>query len=62
MPWLWCRLAAAIPIARLAWELLYATGVALKKKERKKKRQHGSLEKYALKGLSDLGLNASFVT
>ena len=28
--WLWCRLAAAAPIKPLAWELSYATGVALK--------------------------------
>ena len=29
--WLWRRLAAAAPIQPLAWELPYATGVALKK-------------------------------
>ena len=29
--WLWHRLAAAAPIQPLAWELLYAAGVALKK-------------------------------
>ena len=29
--WLWCRLAATAPIRPLAWESLYATGVALKK-------------------------------
>ena len=28
--WLWCRLAAAARIRPLAWELPYATGVALK--------------------------------
>ena len=28
--WLWCWLAAAAPIRPLAWELLYAVGVALK--------------------------------
>ena len=27
--WLWCRPAAAIHIHPLAWELLYAAGVAL---------------------------------
>ena len=31
MLWLWCRLAAAAVIRPLAWELPYATGVALKK-------------------------------
>ena len=30
--WLWCRGAAAAPIGPLAWELPYALGVALKKK------------------------------
>ena len=29
--WLWHRPAAVAPIQPLAWELLYATGVALKK-------------------------------
>ena len=31
--WLWHRPAAAAPIQSLAWELLYAIGVALKKKQ-----------------------------
>ena len=30
--WLRCRPAAVAPIRPLAWELLYAAGVALKKK------------------------------
>ena len=29
--WLWCRLAATALIRPLAWELLYAMGVALKR-------------------------------
>ena len=33
--WLWCRPAAAAPIQPLAWELPYAAGVALKRKEKK---------------------------
>ena len=33
---LWHRLAAAAPIQTLAWELPYATGVALKRKKRKR--------------------------
>ena len=33
--WLWSRPAAAAPICPLAWELPYATGVALKKKKKK---------------------------
>ena len=39
--WLWCKLAATALIRPLAWELLYATCVALKiqkKKERKKEK------------------------
>ena len=33
--WLWCSLAAAAPILALTWEHQYATGAALKKKEKK---------------------------
>ena len=33
--WLWHGPAAVCPIGFLAWELLHATGVALKKKEKK---------------------------
>ena len=33
--WLWCRLAAVAPIQPLAWELPYATGLALKGKKKK---------------------------
>ena len=35
--WLWCRPAAAAPIWRLAWELPYATGGALKRKKKNKR-------------------------
>ena len=34
--WLWCRLAAVAQIQTLAWELPYATGMALKSKTKKK--------------------------
>ena len=34
--WLWCRLSAVAPIQSLAWEPLYAIGVALLKKKKKK--------------------------
>ena len=34
--WLWCRLAAAVPIRPLAWEFPYAAGVALKRQKDKK--------------------------
>ena len=39
--WLWCRPAAVALIQPLAWELPYATGVALKEKKRK----YGSQDK-----------------
>ena len=35
--WLWRRPAAAAPIRPLAWEFLYATDVALKRKKEKRK-------------------------
>ena len=42
LPWLWCRPAAAAPILPLAWELPYAMGAALKRKEGKKKERNCS--------------------
>ena len=42
--WLWCRLAATVPIEPLAWEPPYATGAALEKaKRQKKKKNHKSV-------------------
>ena len=35
--WLWCRLLATATIPPLAWELLYTSGAALKKQNRKQK-------------------------
>ena len=35
--WLWCRLAAAVLIQPLAWELPYVVGAALKKAKNKNK-------------------------
>ena len=37
MAWIWNRPAAAALIHPLAWALLYAAGVALKSKKKKKK-------------------------
>ena len=37
--WLWCRTADAALIRSLAWELLYAAGVALKRPKNKKKKE-----------------------
>ena len=37
--WLWCRPAAGALIQPLAWQLPYATGVALNKKKKEKKRK-----------------------
>ena len=39
LPWLWRRLAATAPIRPLAWELPYATGVALEKTKKKQKKK-----------------------
>ena len=39
--WLWHRLAAVAAIQPLAWEHPYAAGVALRKKERKKRKELG---------------------
>ena len=35
--WLWRRSVATAPIQRLAWEPLYAAGVAIKRQKKKKK-------------------------
>ena len=35
LPWLWCRPAAATLIRPQAWEHPYATGVAIKKREKR---------------------------
>ena len=37
--WLWCRLTATAPTGPLAWELPYATGTALKRKKRRRKKR-----------------------
>ena len=42
-----CRPAAAAPIGSLAWELPYATGVALKR-QKKKKSQFQEVSEYAM--------------
>ena len=39
MLWLWCRLATAALIQLLAWELLNAMGVALKKQKKTKNKK-----------------------
>ena len=41
--WLWCRPAAAAPIRPLAWDRLYATGAALKRKKKDFFQIHPSL-------------------
>ena len=55
--WLWCRPAAADPIQPLARELLYAVGVAVKKKKRKKeskKRKEKAVEEAVSGNLHNL--------
>ena len=39
--WLWCRLAAVVPVGPLAWEPPHAVGVALESKKKKKKKKKG---------------------
>ena len=36
--WLWCRLAATVPIQPLAWEPPYAAGEALKRQKQTNKK------------------------
>ena len=38
--WLWCSPAAATPIQPLAWKPPYASGAALKSKEKKKRKEN----------------------
>ena len=57
MLWLWCRLAAAALIQPLAWELPYATHVAIKRKKMKLK----LVGHFAYKGVAiifDLSISA----
>ena len=43
--WLWHRLAAAVLIQPLAWELPYGAGVALKRKKKKEKKRQTDRQK-----------------
>ena len=43
--WLWRRLAATAPTGPLAWELPYASGVALKRQKTKKKKKRKEKKK-----------------
>ena len=47
--WLWCKLAATVPIRPLAWEHPYTTGAALKRPKKKK-------EEYICFGHSSLAM------
>ena len=40
LPWLWHNLAAVALIRSLAWELLYAAGVALKRKKKLREKEN----------------------
>ena len=55
---LWCRLLAAVtPIQPLAWELPFATGVALKsKKKKKKKKKKKERKRKKKKKVADLSM------
>ena len=45
MLWLWCRLAATVPIGPLAWEHSYAENVALNRQKDKKKKKKSKNKK-----------------
>ena len=49
--WLWCRLAAVALIQPLAWEFPYATGVALKRKKKKKNKMEPEDIKWRISGM-----------
>ena len=49
--WLWHRLAAAVPIGPLAWELTYAMGAAQKKKKNWGSRHGAAVTKTDKSGL-----------
>ena len=53
--WLWCRSIAVALIPPLPWESPYATGVALKKKEKEKvSEQNPACRDLTAAGLEDL--------
>ena len=51
---LWCRLAAIAPIRPLTWELPYASGVALKRQKRPKKKRQNTHTSITLLALNDI--------
>ena len=52
--WLWCRLVATAPIWPLAWEPLYATGVALKSKNKQKNNsKYNKEQKWGLREMDE---------
>ena len=59
--WLWCRLAIVATIRPLAWELLYAVAVGLKKDQKKETPSPPSkaLENATLHRLSALLINVN---
>ena len=51
---LWCRRVATAPIQPLAWESLYAAGVALKGQQQKKKKRKKSRVEISLDLMNDV--------
>ena len=45
--WLWCKPATTAPILPLAWEPPYASGAALEKAKRQKKKKKRALTMYS---------------
>ena len=48
LQWLWCRPAVVTPIGPLAWALPYATGAALKRKNKEEEEEVASRVEWAL--------------
>ena len=55
--WLWCKLAATVPIGPLAWEPPYATGAVLEKAKRQKKKKRRKKKKPAEESTQGNALN-----
>ena len=58
--WLWHRPVATAPIRPLAWEVPYATGTALERTERQKKKKY--TVKFTINHYFELFLELSFKT
>ena len=58
--WLWCRPAATALTQPVAWEPLYATGVALKRQKKKKSERERKWYEYVGSGFYTPGTRVGF--